>query len=408
MYTTGTDTTSLQKNITREESELYDDLGIAYWEENASCLKKELDSLKYKNIADLKRRLDSNPEYVRELVRKIIVTSVSSEIRKLYKISDNRILEKGLLQFFKQETYTHFINTVLAFLIGNREYSYISEKQTSKGDSIVVKVKIKLAKGSEESWNRWLVTESDVTGLVNENIIRVELLNKQLKEKDRLISIIAHDLKNPFNNILGFSNLLSNKFDELGSERVKTFLEYINDSATQSFNLLSNLLNWAKSKNTKQDFFPERLELHELIRETVLLLAGSCRKKNIEIEVNCDKKLEVYYDINVVQFILRNLLTNAIKFSYRNSVIDVLCKDEEKDSSVKVCIKDHGMGMSEDERSTLFYSEKSHSRKGTENEHGTGLGLVMCKEFLDKTGGTIKVNSKQGEGSEFVFNLPKA
>jgi two-component system, sensor histidine kinase and response regulator len=231
---------------------------------------------------------------------------------------------------------------------------------------------------------------------------------RQLRElnstKDKLFSIIAHDLRSPFNAILGFSGLLINDFSTMNAAETEEYLKNINTSAKHTLNLLDNLLAWAKSQTGKNIFNPENTSLRALINETLLVSKSIAKIKNISIVHNQSFDYDVYADVNMLKTVLRNLISNAIKFTHNDGEVSVSVVENK--GHVEVTISDNGVGMSEEIRNKLFLIETGFTTKGTANEKGSGLGLVLCKEFVEKHGGNIWVNSEPEKGSDFVFSLP--
>lgn len=228
---------------------------------------------------------------------------------------------------------------------------------------------------------------------------------KQLNQtKDKFFSIIAHDLKNPFITILGFSDLLLSDYAELSDEEKLFYVSEMKKSAEVSHNLLQNLLQWSRSQTGRIDFNPQKLDLLELVNENFLLLEMTAEKKQIQLQQQIKGRQFIYADKDMIETVLRNLLTNAIKFSNRNSVINVNAVIDRDFTEIEVV--DSGIGIDQKTIDTLFRLDATHSSSGTENESGTGLGLILCKEFVEKNKGTIRVESEQGKGSKFIFTLP--
>lgn len=228
-------------------------------------------------------------------------------------------------------------------------------------------------------------------------------LNELNSTKDKFFSIIAHDLKNPFNTILGFSELLNTKFDKLSDEKKVKYSEVIYDSSKNIYSLLENLLQWARTQTDKIEFAPANFKLKDLVDQNITLLKEHLTNKKITLNQNIADTSDVYADRNMINTVLRNLLTNAIKFT--NAGGDITVSSAEKDGYVEVSIKDTGVGMSEEETSRLFRVDYNFSKNGTDGETGTGLGLILCKEFVVKNGGKIWVESLAGKGSKFSFTL---
>ncbi len=224
--------------------------------------------------------------------------------------------------------------------------------------------------------------------------------------KDKFFSIIAHDLKNPFNTILGFSELLNTKYKKLTEEKKLKYSEVIYNSSKNIYNLLENLLQWARTQTDKIAFEPVVFNFKELIDQNIILLKENLTDKKITVSPNIEEQCNVYADRNMINTVIRNILTNAIKFTNING--EILINSLEKDGVIEVSIKDNGIGMSEEETRKLFRVDVNFSRSGTGGETGTGLGLILCKEFIEKNGGTIWVESKPYKGSKFLFTIPTA
>ncbi len=228
---------------------------------------------------------------------------------------------------------------------------------------------------------------------------------KQLnKTKDKFFSIIAHDLKNPFNSIKGFTELLIDNSHEYEEEKKLKFLRIIKDSTNKASALLNNLLIWANSQSGNLTYNPKKTKLVKDVIDVVSFLEIQAVKKEIEIYNNVDHNLSVMADENMLNTILRNLISNAIKFTNPKGEVRILSLIN--NGMVEVIIKDNGVGISEGDIEKIFSIDEKNTNVGTANEQGSGLGLILCKDFVEKHGGKIWVNSVENEGSEFVFTLP--
>ncbi|HEX2865822.1 MAG TPA: PAS domain-containing sensor histidine kinase [Ignavibacteriales bacterium] len=228
---------------------------------------------------------------------------------------------------------------------------------------------------------------------------------KQLNEsKDKFFSIIAHDLKGPFTSVLGFSEFLQNYIDELGKEDIKNFSANIYKSAKAIFNLLENLLQWSRLQSGRMEFNPGRINLNELIEENVIIYQASSLKKNIGMDFNAGREIYVNGDRNMVDAVLRNILSNSVKFTNPGGTIKIEANTHQ--GHAVVAVKDNGIGISKANLEKLFVLGESPLTLGTNNEKGTGLGLLLCNEFIKKNKGTINVESRIGEGTLFTFTLP--
>jgi len=256
--------------------------------------------------------------------------------------------------------------------------------------------------------NSKIISEEQKNQLEIQNIELIKNateLNELNATKDKFFSIIAHDLKNPFNSILGLSELLVNE-SNYNPEKALQFAQSIHNSANNAYKLLENLLIWANSQTGKIDFKPENLTIHDLFSEAIAITGSSAINKNITITHKTDDNISIYADYNMVNTILRNLLSNAIKFTPRNGTITI--KGILKENTIHVSVSDTGIGIKPENITKLFTISEKFSLAGTENEVGTGLGLILCKEFVEQHGGKIWVESEIGKGSDFQFTLPLA
>lgn len=236
---------------------------------------------------------------------------------------------------------------------------------------------------------------------LKENEARLLELNAT---KDKFFSIIGHDLKNPFNAILGFSGILMDQMKENNYDRIEEFASYIHESSKRAMDLLLNLLEWARSQTGKMEFNPEYADIAALINKTTQLLNDSARQKAITISSALPVKTNVFVDKAMVSTILRNLISNAVKFT--NPGGEIVVSAELKQNELLVAVKDKGVGIGKNNLEKLFRIEESYSTTGTNNEKGTGLGLILCKEFIEKHKGKIWAESEEGVGSQFYFTIP--
>ncbi len=228
-------------------------------------------------------------------------------------------------------------------------------------------------------------------------------LKKLNNEKDKFFSIIAHDLKSPFNALLNLSEFLVDDLDDLSTEEIKSFSTEINKAAHNVYDLLLNLLHWTQIKTGRMKSTKENVLLLPLVENAVALLEGVATRKNIRIINNVEISHSFYGDKTMISSVLQNLIANAIKFS--NEDTEVLVVSEIKNDKIIVSVKDSGVGISENNLSKLFKINEQITTTGTANEEGTGLGLILCKELVEKNNGKIWVESKEGVGTTFSFSL---
>jgi PAS domain S-box-containing protein len=222
--------------------------------------------------------------------------------------------------------------------------------------------------------------------------------------KDKLFSIIAHDLRSPFISILGFSELLIANFKNYEAAKSERFLQLINSSTKETLILLDNLLNWAKSQTGQNDFKPKKILWSSVIGEIIELSNLTAKLKDISLIQNQSDEIKVFADEYMLKTVLRNLISNAIKFTNPGGNINISAILKQK--QVEISISDNGVGMNDETLKKLFDISTNTTSPGTENEKGSGLGLVLCKEFVEKNGGKIWVKSEVGKGSHFKFTLP--
>ncbi|MBP9122868.1 MAG: hypothetical protein KBF60_06950 [Ignavibacteriaceae bacterium] len=222
--------------------------------------------------------------------------------------------------------------------------------------------------------------------------------------KDKMFSIISHDLKNPFTSIIGFASILEDEFESLTNEEKIEFVNKIYNTSTRTYELLENLLNWSRSQTGRIVIQKSNLKLKEMIDKNFELISDSAITKSITLINHLDEGTEVFADYDTINTVMRNLLTNAIKFSMPGKSVEVSA--ETGHEFVKINVVDHGIGMNQDTISKLFRTDVFHSTNGTNSEKGTGLGLILCKEFVEKNGGKIEVQSEPLMGSTFNVFLP--
>ncbi len=222
--------------------------------------------------------------------------------------------------------------------------------------------------------------------------------------KNKFFSIIAHDLKNPFHTVMGYSELLQRDYDHFSEEERRKFAGDIHQSSGKIFQLLQNLLEWARSQTGRLTFSPTPIELQRVVSAALGVLRPLANQKNIAINLDFDEKLMVFADPLMLETVIRNLLNNAIKFTPENGLIEISAIERGK--QIEICVKDTGTGISEVDVTKLFKIDSTVKRKGTNNEDGSGLGLILCREFVQKHKGNIWVKSEPGKGSSFFFTIP--
>lgn len=259
---------------------------------------------------------------------------------------------------------------------------------------------MKLEEASNQLYERIRSLEAE-----NEKLKKTELELTELNAtKDKFLSIISHDLRNPVNTIVGLSEMLEKHVENKNFELVIEYAKYIRQSTHKIKDLLLNLFEWSISQSGMMEFNPTPHRLGSIIQEVVELSEEMLKQKEIKLDVQYLENDFVFIDREMIGTVIRNLLTNAIKFSYPGGKIKISC--EKLEQNIVFSISDNGVGMSPEIQRSLFKIGETISSRGTKNETGTGIGLLLCKEFLDKHQTKILVESFAGKGSTFKFSLP--
>ncbi|HRG74409.1 MAG TPA: PAS domain-containing sensor histidine kinase, partial [Leptospiraceae bacterium] len=334
---------------------------------------------------------------------------------------------------YSRNEIQNFGSQVLSLLMHPEDYSAYLEKifpfykDTKDNEQIVHQYRLKSKDGS---WHWIESTEiiykrlsdgsvKQVLGAANDISERKQVEDTMLKHvqelenlnntKDKFFNIIAHDLRNPFIGITGISEILEAELTRDNNERSAEFLKYtqmIQTSAKSAFTLLENLMEWAKAQTGDIVVKSKNISLDYILSYTIPIISGNAFKKNITIQKALAATDRIYADESLVSTILRNLLTNAIKFS--NPGGKIIVSAESKGDFLEISVNDSGVGIETKNLEKIFRIDSKFSKLGTDKEKGTGLGLILCKEFVEMQGGKIWVTSEVGVGSTFTFSLPLA
>lgn len=342
------------------------------------------------------RALEMKMMYDRERKEsEISLLRKSNQIKEL-NIEKQRLLRNFLIIFI-------VLTFIILYIIYNR---YTAYKKTNK-----------LLKHQKDRITQY----NDMLKGLNSSLLsqkeKVDQLNDQLKKsqqnlidinntKDQFFSIISHDLRSPFASIVSFSRIMKRDIDNLSKEELQQLAAELDKSVNKINNLLDNLLQWSRSQTGKIIYQPIRFKLKDTIIENINLFRAIAHDKNIELTDRVDPETEVWADVNMCDTIIRNLLSNAIK--YTNEGGSVVISSDLKGDMVEVSVADTGVGISPDDQKKLFRADNLHSTFGTKDEKGSGLGLLLCKGFVKKQGGRIRMKSTPGAGSVFSFTLPLA
>ncbi|MBK8805279.1 MAG: response regulator [Bacteroidales bacterium] len=313
----------------------------------------------------------------------ILIIILSFYIRTRSIKQRNKLLEKEV----RKRTQELFeINALL--LDSSEEVKQQNEKLEISNYEITKKTE-KIIKQQEE-----IIKQKDI---LTQNYAELKDLNST---KDKFFSIIAHDLKNPVNALTGFSELLMNQFDNYDKEKIRKFVFHIHSSSNSIQNLLLNLLDWARTQSKQHKVYLEMISLTDIFNEIARLFERQLEDKKISLIINIEDNTKVYADYNMINVVFRNIVSNAIKFTPEKGSITV---DSIKG---KTKISDSGIGMTKEQMNALFKLDHAQSTNGTNNETGTGLGLLICKEFVEINNGTISIESEQNIGTSFTIALP--
>lgn len=344
--------------------------------------------------------LKAIPDFILVVSKNFEILENKNNIQNLFK--DLPCLQGLFLkEIFNEEIASHLENLVSEVIETNemKSYEFVIDSNNKKYFEARI-----VQRNHEEA----IIILRDIS---REKIAEEQLkaFTEELKQsnatKDKFFSIIAHDLRTPLNGILNYAEILSTEYNDLSKEEVKEFADYMLEISRSTNNLLNNLLEWARIQNRKINFEPEKYNLYDVAEKVISMLKIVASNKNVEIENNIDRNLITIFDKNMINSILLNLTNNAIKFSFAGGKIELY--SEEFDNQYKISIKDDGIGMTEEIASKLFDSNFEITTLGTAKEKGTGLGLILCKEFVKQHKGNIWVESKLNQGSTFSFTISK-
>ncbi|MFA7289234.1 MAG: ATP-binding protein [Melioribacteraceae bacterium] len=353
--------------------------------------ERELTAL-FGSMQDIVIQINSKGEYIK----------IASANQKLLFKPKEELLGKSLYEIFDKSMADYFMDAVrkclstknlveieYPLLIDGKEFWFNARLSYLSEDAVV-----------------YVAYDNTLKKLADDRLIESEKKMQELnKTKDKFFSIIAHDLKNPFITIIGFSELLITEFSDFTDEEKIHYLQEMKKSAHLSHNLLQNLLQWSRSQTGHMEFNPCPVSLYGLVSENIQLFMKSADKKGIKLSTDISNELSIYADEDMINTVLRNLISNAIKFSTNEDIINISAA--ETSDSVRIDITDTGKGMDQSRVDSLFKLDETRSTIGTDNESGTGLGLILCKEFVEKHNGKITATSQLGNGTTFSITLPK-
>jgi len=303
--------------------------------------------------------------------------------------------------------------SILAIALIVKFYTYRLIKEKEKLEGIVKERTQEILMQNEEilvqaehlkDANEWISAKNvELEAQKKEIEKKKDQLEVSNATKNKFFRIIAHDLRNPISTLVGSTGYILTDYDDFDKEKTKHFIVDLNKLSLTTYNLLENLLDWSTSQMGEIKFEPTNLDLIGVVNENIDLVNSKINEKHIELDVTLPENLTVYADENMVNTVVRNLLTNAVKFTQDHGHIKIFAKVDEKTCSLS--ISDDGVGISKENLEKLFRIEKHVTTPGTHNEKGSGLGLILCKEFIERNGGTISVESEPNKGSTFIITL---
>lgn len=304
----------------------------------------------------------------------------------------------GSIQDYLGKIYNEIIPLVIVSDKSNYELNYNNKYYEISIDPIQIQ---KIIIGSIifiRDVTEKIIADEEKKNLMNELMVQVET-------KNRFISILSHDLRSPMQGFLGITDLLRNGLDGMSNSEIKEMIDALNQSAKRQSELIEDVLTWSRLTNHNIKIEKEELNLWEVIQNVMMLLDLSAESKNIVLNNSIEKEVSLYCDRNMLQLVIRNLISNAIKFSYPGG--EIIAYNKTNDEVVEIIIEDFGIGISAENINKLFVLGENFSLPGTDQEKGTGFGLILCKEIILNLGGKIEIESILGKGTKFIVQLPK-
>ena len=332
---------------------------------------------------------------------------VNTAFNNFYHAETQDIVGKPVHNLWGKENFDEKIKPALEKCINGEEVFFQYEGIIPNGDDRILKMNFYPHLVSSKRIDGIISTTTDITEQkkaekeLKQNEDRLKKLNAT---KDKLFSIIGHDLKGPLNNILGFSELIDQGFDSFSDEEIKKYNRLIFQSSQTVTSLLDNLLTWSRSQRNKIKVSKQLFALNTVVQKNLSLLENNASKKSIQLKNEVPADIIANGDTEMVTTILRNLISNAIKFTNEGGEIKVVAKNS--NNRIIVEIHDNGVGIPPDKINNLFEPDQTHVNLGTAGEKGTGLGLIICKDFAEKNDGELWAESEPGKGSVFSFSMP--
>lgn len=337
-----------------------------------------------------------------------IIQEVNLSASKMFGIERKKLIGKNFLTFvpfYEKDAFQSFLKTVFNNSVKHSRELKVTGKDKKLYHVLLDGLKLEDFVAPVQYCQVALIDLTEYKR-IEESLKRS---NEELKKlniaKDKFFSIIAHDLRNPFHSLLGFSEILASEIETLSNEQIVKFSKGLNDDLRNIYGLLDNLLQWSMMQRDMLDYNPIKLDLHNLVHKMIAISSKMAEKKNITIYNNIVHGTFVYADVDMLRSIIQNLLINAIKFTRLKG--NIVFSSAEKGNLIEVSVEDSGTGIESRAIPGLFSFDRLFSNSGTADERGTGLGLPLCKEFVERNDGKIWVESEPGKGSKFIFILRK-
>ncbi len=360
------------------------------------------------------------------------VTYFNEAVKKIFHSFTDKSDYGAILKHFSETaSYFRFEEKLNNFFSGELErYSisdFILDLITKEGKKEEVNVSLNFFSDNGESiclmitfpneYSKWNAAYFQLSPEIVKEINKLEektqklvLHSEYLKEtnstKDKFFNIIAHDLRAPFNAILGLAEILKNEAESMSANDIIDIASRVYSASKNSLEMVEDLLDWARLQDNSIEYLPENFQLEDIILDILFIMKNNALKKKIQITTKVEKKLRVFADKNMISLILRNLLSNAIKFSKPGGKIEIIAATIDN-GMVKLTVKDNGVGIKKEDVKKILKVDEHYSTLGTEKEKGTGLGLVLCNEFISKNNGELIIQSEFGVGSEIGVTIPK-
>ena len=395
----------------------------ALLEEKQEEIAQQTEELKSQTetLSSLNRELERLSLVARETDNLVLILDaegniewVNSSFSRIYGESFNEFSNKLGVSILKVSHHPDIPEIFNRCRETSESVSYETKSTSKAGTPLWFQSNMTPVLDNDGNISKYIIIDSDITdlkmaqGLISEQKKEIEdqrdELEKLNRTKDKFMSIIAHDLRNPFHSILGFSDILVQNGKELDEEKKMSYIRLINDSALFAHDLLENLLQWSRSQTEMIRFNPSHVDLKTIVRDVERISRASMEKKHLEFSCDISEGNKVYADENMLNAIIRNLLNNAIKFTPENGRIAVTM--ETMNGQHRISVSDTGTGIKKEDVDKILNIDEFHSTAGTSGEPGTGLGLILVTDFIARHGGKLEIDSKPGKGSTFSFSLP--